>query len=49
MTQLLFRDDPYLKSCPAKVVAAREIGPLAVVRIRSEGRRNKRVTLAFAP
>jgi Ser-tRNA(Ala) deacylase AlaX len=25
-----------------------EIGRLAVVRIRSEGKRNKRVTLAFA-
>jgi Ser-tRNA(Ala) deacylase AlaX len=29
------------------VANTREIGPIAVVRIRSEGRRNKRVTIAF--
>ena len=28
--------------------SAAEVGPLAVARIRSEGKRNKRVTLVFA-
>lgn len=38
-----------LQACGGTHVAnTREIGPLAVVRIRSEGRRNKRVTVAFA-
>lgn len=38
-----------LQACGGTHVAnTREIGPLAVVRIRSEGRRNKRVTISFA-
>ncbi len=38
-----------LQACGGTHVAStREIGRLAVVRIRSEGKRNKRVTLAFA-
>lgn len=38
-----------LQDCGGTHVAnTREIGPLAVVRIRSEGRRNKRVTISFA-
>lgn len=38
-----------LQACGGTHVAnTREIGRLAVVRIRSEGKRNKRVTLAFA-
>ena len=38
-----------LQACGGTHVAnTREIGPLAVARIRSEGRRNRRVTLAFA-
>ena len=65
---LLFREDPYLRSCEATVLAVREnvieldrtvfyplgggqpgdTGRIEVVRIRSEGKRNKRVTLAFA-
>lgn len=37
-----------LQACGGTHVAnTREIGPIAVVRIRSEGRRNKRVTIAF--
>lgn len=37
-----------LQACGGTHVAStREIGPLAVARIRSEGRHNKRVTLAF--
>ncbi|OGA73496.1 MAG: hypothetical protein A3G81_06285 [Betaproteobacteria bacterium RIFCSPLOWO2_12_FULL_65_14] len=92
MTELLFREDPYLAACEARVVAVRdgaveldrtvfypkggeqpddtgrigawrvldlqacggthvrntaEIGALAVAKIRSEGRRNKRVTLVL--
>lgn len=38
-----------LQACGGTHVAnTREIGPLAVVKIRSEGKRNRRVTLAFA-
>jgi len=38
-----------LQACGGTHVAnTREIGPLAVARIRSEGRRNKRVTISFA-
>jgi misacylated tRNA(Ala) deacylase len=38
-----------LQACGGTHVAdTREIGPLLVARIRSEGRRNRRVTLAFA-
>ncbi len=38
-----------LQACGGTHVAnTREIGPLVVTRIRSEGKRNKRVTLAFA-
>ena len=38
-----------LQACGGTHVAdTREIGPLKVVRIRSEGRRNRRVTIAFA-
>lgn len=38
-----------LQACGGTHVAnTREVGRVAVVRIRSEGRRNKRVTLAFA-
>ena len=38
-----------LQACGGTHVAdTREIGPLIVARIRSEGRRNRRVTLAFA-
>jgi misacylated tRNA(Ala) deacylase len=38
-----------LQACGGTHVAnTREIGRLAVIRIRSEGRRNKRVTIAFA-
>jgi len=38
-----------LQACGGTHVAdTREIGPLVVARIRSEGRRNRRVTLAFA-
>lgn len=38
-----------LQACGGTHVAnTAEIGPLAVVRIRSEGRRNKRVTISFA-
>lgn len=37
-----------LQACGGTHVAnTREIGPLAVARIRSEGKRNKRVTIAF--
>jgi len=37
-----------LQACGGTHVAnTREVGPLAVVRIRSEGRRNKRVTISF--
>jgi len=58
MSELLFRDDPYLgaeldaRPELAKTMSAApprgEIGKLAVARIRSEGKRNKRVTLVFA-
>ena len=38
-----------LQACGGTHVAnTREIGPIAVVRIRSEGKRNKRVTVLFA-
>lgn len=38
-----------VQACGGTHVAnTREIGPLAVVKIRSEGKRNRRVTLAFA-
>jgi len=38
-----------LQACGGTHVAnTREIGPLAVIKIRSEGKRNKRVTIAFA-
>jgi len=38
-----------LQACGGTHVAnTREIGPLAVAKIRSEGKRNKRVTIAFA-
>jgi misacylated tRNA(Ala) deacylase len=38
-----------LQACGGTHVAnTREVGPLAVVKIRSEGKRNKRVTIAFA-
>jgi Ser-tRNA(Ala) deacylase AlaX len=71
LTELVFRDDPYLAACEARVVSVQgegrvrlleiqgvdlqacggthvrntgEIGSMAVGRIRSEGKRNKRVT-----
>ena len=31
MTELLFRDDPYLRSAEAKVLAVREGGVLAII------------------
>jgi Ser-tRNA(Ala) deacylase AlaX len=64
LTKLLFRDNPYLAACEARVTAripgvdlpacggthvrnTAEIGAVAVARIRSEGKRNKRLTLVL--
>jgi misacylated tRNA(Ala) deacylase len=67
LTEPLFRDDPYLTACEARVVAVRgdtveldrtlfypmaggqpgDTGTVEVARIRSEGKRNKRVTLGL--
>jgi Ser-tRNA(Ala) deacylase AlaX len=43
-TRLLFREDAYLRIASAR---AAEIGGIRVLRIRSEGKRNKRVEIAL--
>lgn len=46
MAELLFREDAYLRECQAVVTRVDET--CVEIRIRSEGKRNKRAVVGFA-
>lgn len=46
-TELLLRDDAYLKTATARVANISEIGGIRVTRIKSAGRQNKRVEIVL--
>jgi Ser-tRNA(Ala) deacylase AlaX len=50
MTELLFHDDPYRRSCATTVMAVdpRGFSLADTVFFRSEGKRDKQVTIGFA-